>query len=126
MNWRRMLVTAAVLFGGCESPGTTASRDPAATSCPLGSFSQVDLVSDQPVAAILDPTLTDPWGLATSGVSPFWVASRGSRVIDLYTDGASGIAKNPLTVTSANNPPTGVVFNPGHNFKITSGGSPLA
>lgn len=75
---------------------------------------QTNLVSDIPgVAALTDPNLVNPWGIATSATSPFWIADNGTGVSTLYN--TSG-AKLPLTVKipsalSGVSNPTGAVFN---------------
>ena len=53
---------------------------PAAKADPTA-YLAVDLVSDQPgVAAIVDPSLVNAWGIALSASSPFWVSSEGIGV----------------------------------------------
>jgi len=60
-------------------------------------FQQTNLVSDVPgLAATTDPNLVNPWGLARSASSPWWVADNGRGVSTLY-DGNGGIV--PLVVT---------------------------
>jgi hypothetical protein len=42
----------------------------------------VDLVSDQPgVAAIVDPSLVNAWGIALSSSSPFWCHLKESALV---------------------------------------------
>jgi|ERR1041384_140569 len=79
-------------------------------------FQQTNLVSDVPgMAAVTDPNLVNPWGLARSSTSPWWVADNGTGLSTLYT-GAGAIV--PLVVTIPVPPgveppssPTGTVFN---------------
>ena len=72
-------------------------------------------------APIQDPNLLNPWGLVTSGTSPFWVSDNGAGVSTLYS--VPGLTP-PVTInklvvsipTPANalgngGTPTGVVFN---------------
>ncbi|HEY2748590.1 MAG TPA: hypothetical protein VGL86_28410, partial [Polyangia bacterium] len=48
-------------------------------------FQQVNLVSDQPDHAnFTDPNLVNPWGVAHSPSSPWWVANNGSNTATLY------------------------------------------
>jgi uncharacterized protein (TIGR03118 family) len=88
---------------------------------PLSAATQVvqtNLVSNGAVPAVtIDPNLVNPWGLAHSSTSPFWISDNGAGVSTLY-NGAG--AKIPLTVTIPPPPgspagttsaPTGVVFN---------------
>src|SRR6202790_4996667 len=49
-------------------------------------FTQTNLVSDGSVAAqVIDPNLINPWGLAESPTSPFWVADNGTGLATLYS-----------------------------------------
>jgi len=98
-------------------------------------FAVTNLVSDIPGrAAVTDPDLVNPWGIAfkptTPGAtgSPFWIADNGKGVATLYD---STGAKIPLTVTipapagsaaGATSAPTGMVFNGTSDFKVS--GSP--
>jgi uncharacterized protein (TIGR03118 family) len=92
------------------------------------SFQQTDLVSDGTVPAVTtDTNLKNPWGLA-QGPGPFWIANQVTFTSTLY-DGAGTPqpAGSPLVVSipqSRATPPygpTGVVFNGGTDFSITSG-----
>jgi uncharacterized protein (TIGR03118 family) len=73
---------------------------------------QTNLVSDGAVpAAVIDPNLQNPWGIATSATSPFWVSANGAGVSTLYNGSGAAL---PLVVTippAGNGNPTGVVFN---------------
>ncbi len=79
-------------------------------------YTQTNLVSDIPgMAVTTDPNLVNPWGLARSTTTPWWVSDNGKGVSTLY-NGAG--AKQALTVTIPAPPsgappsaPTGVVFN---------------
>jgi uncharacterized protein (TIGR03118 family) len=90
------------------------------------SYLQRNLVSDiAGMAEKTDTNLVNPWGIATSATSPFWVADNHKGVSTLY-DG-NGIASS-LVVTipppSGGIPPaapTGVVFNNSTNFQISPG-----
>jgi uncharacterized protein (TIGR03118 family) len=89
---------------------------------------ETDLVSDVPGrAAHTDPNLVNPWGIAHSPTSPFWVSDNHTGVSTLY-DGSG--APVPLVVTippPAGSPagtvssPTGQVFNGTSDFVITAG-----
>jgi uncharacterized protein (TIGR03118 family) len=84
-------------------------------------FQQTNLVSDVPgLAPTTDPNLVNPWGLARSATSPWWVADNGTGVSTLY-NGSGGIV--PLVVTIPVPPggtppsaPTGTVFNGSTDF----------
>jgi uncharacterized protein (TIGR03118 family) len=79
-------------------------------------FQETNLVSDVPgLAPTTDPNLVNPWGLARSATSPWWVADNHTGVSTLYT-GAGAIV--PLVVTIPVPPggtppsaPTGAIFN---------------
>src|SRR3989442_13114362 len=64
-------------------------------------YTRVNLVSDiAGVARFTDPNLVNPWGLAFSATSPFWVADNGSGVSTLYNGRARAFpAAAPLVVT---------------------------
>ncbi len=48
-------------------------------------FDQINLVSDVPgLASTTDPNLKNPWGVAFSATSPFWVSNQGSGTATLY------------------------------------------
>jgi uncharacterized protein (TIGR03118 family) len=84
-------------------------------------YLQTNLVSNVPgQAAYTDPNLINPWGMAYSATSPFWVSDNGTGVSTLY-DGSG--SNSGLTVTipppaGASGPalPTGQVFNGGAGF----------
>src|SRR3954471_7261809 len=54
-------------------------------SDPIGSYAQTNLVSNIPgLAAFTDPNLVNPWGIAASATSPFWISDNGTGVSTLY------------------------------------------
>src|SRR5260370_31990539 len=73
-------------------------------------------------AAVVDPKLVNPWGVAESSGSPFWVADNNGGVSTIYrVPGANNtpVSINPLVVSipspldplGADGKPTGSVFN---------------
>jgi len=90
------------------------------------SFVQHNLVADLAGQAdLVDTNLVNPWGIATSPTSPFWVSDNHSGVSTLYN---TTNAILPLVVTipppsGGNGPaaPTGVIFNGGTNFMLPAG-----
>jgi uncharacterized protein (TIGR03118 family) len=97
-----------------------------AGSAQAGEFNVTNLVSDGSVAAkTIDPNLINPWGIATSSSSPFWVSDNNSGFSTLYN--TSG-GKVPLTVAipswtgSGAGTPDGVVFNGSGGFNVSAGG----
>ena len=89
-------------------------------------YRQTNLVSDIPgFAQLQDPFLINPWGLAMSATSPFWVTNQTSATATLYGGDVSGspFFKNALNVTIPGGLPTGSVFSGSStDFIITSGG----
>jgi len=92
-------------------------------------YQQTNLVSDLPVMApVVDPYLVNPWGIAFTPTSPFWIADNGIGLSTLY-DGngqkkalivtAPPPAGSPAGTTAA---PTGVIFNTTHDFAVAQNG----
>lgn len=91
---------------------------------------QTNLVSDiSGLAANTDPNLKNPWGIALTPTSPFWISDNGTGVSSLYNgQGQPFPIANPLVVTvpppSGANPPsspTGQVFNGTSSFEVVPG-----
>jgi uncharacterized protein (TIGR03118 family) len=104
-----------------------------------GNVLQTNLVSDLPgVATFLDPHLVNPWGIAESSSSPFWVADNNAGVSTLYN--TAGMPQSlvvsipaPGDPLGASGTPTGTVFNIDFGatggFKVsgfTSSGNPTS
>jgi uncharacterized protein (TIGR03118 family) len=92
-------------------------------------YSQVNLVANTAgVAPVTDPTLVNPWGLARSSNSDWWVNNEGSGFATLFN--GAGV-KNSLVVTIPKSDPnstafptgtpTGIIFNGGLNDFLISG-----
>src|SRR2546427_10921392 len=86
-------------------------------------YNQINLVSDQPVVALLqDTNLVNAWGVSFSPTSPFWVSDNGTGKSTLYsvTNDASGspqVTKLGLEVSiPGEGNPSGQVFNNTTNF----------
>jgi uncharacterized protein (TIGR03118 family) len=100
---------------------------PATGQIVAGGFIQHNLVSNIPgLAVTTDPNLKNPWGIAFSPTSPFWIADNGTGVSTLYNTNAQKLA---LTVTipppagsTDTATPTGIVFNGTQDFVVSSGG----
>jgi uncharacterized protein (TIGR03118 family) len=115
---RRALSVATIVSAGALAAGTLGAA-PAGASAHIGSYRQINLVSDQPGKAhLLDSDLVNAWGLAASpGTnaspgSPLWVADNGSDKATLYAGAsATSVAKVPLVVNVTGAAPTGQVFN---------------
>jgi uncharacterized protein (TIGR03118 family) len=98
------------------------------TVTPTQSLNLVSDIATPPGGApqVVDPVLKNPWGVARSATSPFWVANEGSGTSTLYSGDASG---NPLTKSSTQatippapgavrGTPTGVVNNATTDFVV--------
>jgi uncharacterized protein (TIGR03118 family) len=86
-------------------------------------YTVTPLVSDQPGAApVLDANLVNAWGLAASATSPWWVADNGTSTSTLY-NGNTGLPVPLVVSVGVDSGPTGVVFNGGSGFVVTSGSS---
>ncbi len=86
----------------------------------LAGYFQVNLSSNVPgLAANTDPNLQNPWGLASTGASPFWAADNGANLSTLYN--SAGVAQ--ALVVTVPEKPTGIVFNSSASgFQLSSGG----
>jgi uncharacterized protein (TIGR03118 family) len=90
-------------------------------------YTQKNLVADTSgVAAVTDPNLVNPWGLARSSSSPWWVSDNGPGLSTLYS-GTGSIASLVVTIPPADatsgstGTPTGVVFNGTTDFALAPG-----
>lgn len=119
------------------------------TQAKTGGYVETDLVVNKEVDAVptlvdshgvthiakfFDPNLVNPWGIATSSTSPFWISDNGTSVSTLYnTAGAPQSLvvsiPSPGDPLGASGTPTGIAFNSASAqgaFKISgvnSGGS---
>jgi uncharacterized protein (TIGR03118 family) len=110
MPVRRAWKAAAALAAFCAwTPGAANAAG----------YTQTNLVSDIAGAAITDANLVNPWGIATSSASPFWVSDNRTGVTTLYSvDPVTGApAKVGLTVTiPGDGTVTGQVYNASAQF----------
>jgi uncharacterized protein (TIGR03118 family) len=92
-----------------------------------GRFTQINLVSDVPgLAPTTDADLVNPWGVARGPSSALWVADQGTGVSTIYRgDGSkvSLVVTIPPASGTGQGTPTGIVFNDGTEFVVTSGGN---
>ncbi len=93
-------------------------------------FSQHNLVSDVPgLADRTDGNLVNPWGIALSRTSPFWISNNRAGDATVYdSQGQPFPASGPLNVRVAAPPsgapvsrPTGQVFNDTTGFNVAFG-----
>ena len=69
------------------------------------------------VTNVSDGDLVNPWGLASSPTSPWWVADNGTNLSTLYN--AAGV-KNLNVIVQVPGKPTGLVFNGTPGFILTA------
>jgi uncharacterized protein (TIGR03118 family) len=95
------------------------------------SYTQTNLVSDGSVpAATISDNLINPWGIAHSATSPFWISDNGTGVTTVY-DGAGNLVPiaghDAIAIAAApgqdSSSPAGQVFNSaGLGFDVTANG----
>src|SRR5579871_1387982 len=86
-------------------------------------YKQTNLVSDiAGMAALQDLQLKNPWGVAHSPMSPFWVSDAGTSVATLYSvDPTTGVVTKEKLVVAVP-VPSGQVFNGvATDFIVSSG-----
>lgn len=88
-------------------------------------FEQINLVSSAPgLAANTDPNLINPWGVAFTATSPFWMANQNSGTATLYDGNGTPIqlgGNSAITIpggASGTAGPTGEVFNGTSGFQL--------
>jgi len=92
-------------------------------------YYQHNLVADTAgVADFTDANLVNPWGIATSATSPFWVNDAGTGLSTVYssngTVSATKVAVPPSAVGKAPSVATGIVFNGTGGFAVAAGHNP--
>jgi uncharacterized protein (TIGR03118 family) len=99
-----------------------------AMAAPAGSASTYlahNLVSDLPnTADFQDKNLVNPWGIAASATSPFWIGNNGTGTSTIYsTNGtpASLIVNIPTPTASTGGAVSGVISNATTSFNVTAG-----
>ncbi len=96
-----------------------------ATPSPANSYLIHNLVSDLPdTADFQDPNLINPWGLATTATSPFWIGNNGTGTSTLY--GTTGIAVALVVTIPTPSSPTGgavsgTIANTTTSFNVATG-----
>ncbi|HEY3740567.1 MAG TPA: TIGR03118 family protein [Bryobacteraceae bacterium] len=103
-------------------PAPTAPVTTPALVVPATAYQITNLVSDiDGMAAQTDPNLVNPWGIALSPTSPFWIANNGSMTSTLYNgQGTLFPAASPLVVANVG-AASGIVFNPTQGFAVQPG-----
>ncbi|WP_329083245.1 MULTISPECIES: TIGR03118 family protein [unclassified Streptosporangium] len=84
-------------------------------------FSVTNLVSDvSGRAAVTDPTLVNPWGLAMG--KTLWVSAAGTGLATVYSGGAGTVKQEKTQVRVPGGRPTGQVVNMGEEFVVKGPG----
>ncbi|MBI3416852.1 MAG: TIGR03118 family protein [Verrucomicrobia bacterium] len=118
---RHVITAEAVDDLGVEGTSAAVSIDVA----PVAVYAQHNLVSDiKGLADQTDPNLLNPWGIATSAASPFWIADNHAGLSTLY-DTAGVLQSLIVTIPppaggTSPGAPTGVVFNNTPDFVVVS------
>jgi uncharacterized protein (TIGR03118 family) len=90
-----------------------------------GVYLQTNLVSDLPgMAAHTDSHLMNPWGIASSANSPFWVADNHTGVSTLHDSSGtpqSLVVTVPPALAGTVGSPDGIVFNGSSDFEVSRG-----
>lgn len=119
------LAVTALGLGTAAAPAASASSR---TGPAPNDFTQTNLVANNASfgAKLVDPNLTNAWGLASSGTSPIWVSDNNSGNASVYSGGVDGSSVSlDLTVPVPGGNPTGQVFNTTRHFPVGgSTGSP--
>jgi len=81
-------------------------------------YIQDNLVSDIPgLATFTDPDLVNPWGIAHSSTSPWWVSDNGTARATLY-DGTGAKRSLVVAIPGTNAAPTGMGSNSTSSFTV--------
>ena len=108
-----MKIRSVVLFAA----GTALLQTTVARSATI--YGQTNLTSDiSGLAANMDASLKNPWGMSFSSGSPFWVSDQMTGVATLYNGAGQ---KQALVVTIPPGAPTGQVFNSTSGFLEPNG-----
>ena len=113
-------IAAGVAVAGALVPAAAAAGAGPVSTAP-NKFAQTDLIANKASfgAKLVDPNLTNAWGLATLGNSPLWVSDNNSGNATLYSGGINGGAVSlDLTVPVPGGNPTGQVGNPTADFPV--------
>src|SRR5579872_3837852 len=92
-----MLLNKSIAFGVVLAAVLAPSARPAGANA----YIQHNLVADTAgVADLTDPNLVNPWGIAISATSPFWLSDNGTGLATVYsTTAAATLTVSSLKVT---------------------------
>jgi uncharacterized protein (TIGR03118 family) len=111
-------VAAGIAVATALAPAAAAAGP--ATTAP-NRFAQTNLVANKAMfgAKLVDPNLTNAWGLASSSSSPIWVSDNNSGNASVYSGGVNGGPVSlDLTVPVPGGNPSGQVVNPTTDFPV--------
>ena len=118
---RSTAITAGLLavVAACSDSSPTTPTLPS-------SYLETKLVSDDPSlgAAVVDPNLVNPWGIAFSSGGTLWISDNGTHLSTLYNAAGTKLAlvvNIPKAGGSPGGFPTGQVFNSTTDFLINGG-----
>ncbi|MFO1498929.1 MAG: TIGR03118 family protein [Verrucomicrobiota bacterium] len=112
-------------LGPSGNAGRVVRLASAATNMAGNAFVTRNLVSDQlGQGDVVDARLLNPWGLALSATSPFWIADNHGGLSTLHNS-TGGVQALVVTIPAAPGStnagsPTGVLFNSTTNFPATT------
>jgi uncharacterized protein (TIGR03118 family) len=114
-RWRSaavLSIAAGLVAAAAPALAATATAAPAAAA---NDFKQTNLIANSASyhPKLVDPNLTNAWGLAAGPGSPLWVSDNNSGDATVYSGGINGGAVSlDLTVPVPGGNLTGQVFNP--------------
>lgn len=118
---------APAIFSSAQEDGNAYSPSQTPPVLATNQYQQTNLVSNTSgAAAVTDPNLVNPWGLARSSKGPWWISDNNSGLSTLYT-GTGSIAPLVVTIPTADpsssqlGSPTGIVFNGSTDFALAAG-----
>jgi uncharacterized protein (TIGR03118 family) len=85
-----------------------------------------------PAAAVVDPNLSNPWGVSFGATTPFWISDNNDGLTELYrANGTQVSPPSPVTIAPPMSPPagftasapTGQVNNPTTGFVVSQNGN---
>ena len=114
-RWRSaavLSIAAGLVAAAAPALAANAAAAPAAAA---NDFQQTNLIANKASydPKLVDPNLTNAWGLAAGPTSPLWVSDNNSGDATAYSGGINGSAVSlDLTVPVPGGNPSGQVFNP--------------
>ncbi|MEU8040290.1 TIGR03118 family protein [Streptosporangium sp. NPDC049078] len=106
---------------GAKQAGTASGPEKAGQQSLRKHFAVTNLVSDvSGRAAVTDPALVNPWGLAMG--KTLWVSATGTGLATVYSGGAGTVKQEKTQVRVPGGRPTGQVVNMGEEFVVKGPG----